>query len=584
MLKKISIERFKNLESVTLELDKINVLIGSNNSGKSSILQAIQFSISAAQTSLIYGQSWKVRNVTVPVFSTSVLPEQLIYTPLQDVYKLSYKKILPENIDQAIKVSYVQNTLTESDETADIIIRRGRNKNIIINVYQRSLGEQLQSLENPYSIYVIGLAGIAHSETYLTPSIVRKALPRGDSNKIFRNVLWSLKSSSHKWNIFEQDFKEIFPTSDIKVVFNPERDDFIEVLFKQDNHEIPIDLAGTGVLQILQILSYVNFYQPKLLLLDEPDSHLHPNNQRELAKILIKLAETRKLQIILTSHSRHLLDALYRDAKIFWMQKGKIVNHDNDDFDLVKLLLDIGALDQGELLLKTNQIKCVILTEDSDTKPIEKVLESSYFRINEFVVLPYEGCSKIENAKIFANFMSYNNPEMKIVIHRDRDYLTDEEAEKEIQDLENINIICFLTTGTDIESHFISATHINSLYTNLTINKIQELIHDSTNEIAEKSKEKFINSRIDIETKKNSKSKHKSERVNPGAISSQCYDFYNNNPQKYLNGKLVLKNLKNKLQQTIGGDIDLFQVTDSLKACKLEQVAKDIWPDKKEDD
>lgn len=43
MITEISIENFKSLNHVKLELDRINILIGGNNSGKTSILQAIQF-------------------------------------------------------------------------------------------------------------------------------------------------------------------------------------------------------------------------------------------------------------------------------------------------------------------------------------------------------------------------------------------------------------------------------------------------------------------------------------------------------------------------------------------------------------
>jgi len=43
MIKKLVIENFKSLEKLELELDKFNVLIGPNSSGKSNILQAISF-------------------------------------------------------------------------------------------------------------------------------------------------------------------------------------------------------------------------------------------------------------------------------------------------------------------------------------------------------------------------------------------------------------------------------------------------------------------------------------------------------------------------------------------------------------
>lgn len=43
MLQKISIQNFKSLKMVTLELQKVNLLIGANNSGKSNFLKALEF-------------------------------------------------------------------------------------------------------------------------------------------------------------------------------------------------------------------------------------------------------------------------------------------------------------------------------------------------------------------------------------------------------------------------------------------------------------------------------------------------------------------------------------------------------------
>lgn len=57
MVKQITIERFKSIESATLDLGKINVLVGANNSGKSSVLQALQFATSVAQTAKLYSQT-----------------------------------------------------------------------------------------------------------------------------------------------------------------------------------------------------------------------------------------------------------------------------------------------------------------------------------------------------------------------------------------------------------------------------------------------------------------------------------------------------------------------------------------------
>ena len=62
---------------------------------------------------------------------------------------------------------------------------------------------------------------------------------------------------------------------------------------------------------ILQLLFGVDdlFTQNSLLLFDEPEVHLHPEWQVELAKLLVKLAES-GIPIFVSSHSPYMLEAL----------------------------------------------------------------------------------------------------------------------------------------------------------------------------------------------------------------------------------------------------------------------------------
>ena len=87
MLEKIEINNFKNISKLVLNLERLNVLVGSNNSGKSSVLQAIQFAISVAQTTNFENSKW---NNTTGKLPTSLTPDQLIYVPFRDVYSLSF--------------------------------------------------------------------------------------------------------------------------------------------------------------------------------------------------------------------------------------------------------------------------------------------------------------------------------------------------------------------------------------------------------------------------------------------------------------------------------------------------------------
>ncbi len=77
--------------------------------------------------------------------------------------------------------------------------------------------------------------------------------------------------------------------------------------------EVLITDVGFGVSQILPVL-VLCYYVPEgsIILLEQPEIHLHPAIQSYLADVLIDVVNTRRVQIIVESHSEHLLRRLQR--------------------------------------------------------------------------------------------------------------------------------------------------------------------------------------------------------------------------------------------------------------------------------
>ena len=71
--------------------------------------------------------------------------------------------------------------------------------------------------------------------------------------------------------------------------------------------------VGFGVSQILPVLTLC-YYVPEgsTVLMEQPEIHLHPSVQAGLADVFIDAVKTRKIQIILESHSEHMLKRLQR--------------------------------------------------------------------------------------------------------------------------------------------------------------------------------------------------------------------------------------------------------------------------------
>lgn len=555
MVQQIVIERFKSIESATLDLGKINVLVGANNSGKSSVLQALQFATSVAQTAKLYSQTTKFDKNGV--WATSVYPDQLIYSPVKDPYVLARGGVLKEDINLGISVAFVE----DNNEKVTATFRKGRNKNIAARFEGETVGQHLASLDNPFCMYVPGLAGIPFEEEIRTVGVVRRIAAKGDSNTVFRNVINLLSQDTEKWELFLSDLKVIFPEIEFSISANPNVDGSIDVRFQLSPTDpmLPIDLAGTGVLQAIQIAAYVNYFKPALLLLDEPDSHLHPNNQRALATLLVSLSDRTETTILISTHSRHLMSALHEDAKFFLVKNGTI---SSSAYDHYVGLLELGALDEYDHI-KNGNLKYVILTEDSSEssrKYLRGVLEASGYDRSEFQIYSYNSVSRIESAKMFARFLLDINPDLMVIIYRDRDGLYDSEMQTIKEQIEfNPHVKCVIAHFNDIEMYYCNACHIVKICDNEGLQLAEQdattLISEAMAEAEDESKRKFYAHRVEMA---------RQGREDPGKAMTVAEIAFSENKTAYVYGKKVAGLLKAKLQQRFGKNIDIYQTTDQI--------------------
>ena len=107
-LTSVTVRRFKRIEDLTVDLDDVTLLIGANNSGKSSILQAIHFAVSIAQTAKLVGEGVSWRS---DAFELSYNPSQLLYSPVGDVLSLATGGALQEPRQSQIEIEFADGQL-----------------------------------------------------------------------------------------------------------------------------------------------------------------------------------------------------------------------------------------------------------------------------------------------------------------------------------------------------------------------------------------------------------------------------------------------------------------------------------------
>lgn len=564
-IRSVRIRRFKLLRDVSLDLDYATVFVGGNNSGKSSILQALHFGVAVAQSARLASD----RNWQEGVYSATFRPEQLIYCPTTEFWALGYNGQLRERRDTWIEVEIQQ---TDGRQCL-IAIGPGRNGNVSVRIEGRELGELIQDISRPYTVYAPGLAGIARSETLLSQGVIRRIVARGDANLVLRNVLLWLFRVGEDWEKFRNDIRELFPNLALRVDFTDVSDEHIRISFDMGDRvaNLPLDCVGTSVLQATQVLAYVTLFKPKLLLLDEPDSHMHPNNQAALCKLLLRLAKERDFQVIIATHSRHVFSATHHDVPTKWVSGGAIVEGVSTD-DTTRLL-EMGALDSLDFL-GNPQLRSLVLTEDKDMAMVKAVLKASRFNLEETVVASYRGCSKIDAVLVLSSVMSDKAPNVHVVVHRDRDYLDEEDAKRYTEQIEAAGSSVFLTDPSDIEGYFVNPDHIHTLYPQVSAERASEIIDQATELTREESIEAITNIRTQLAWHRRVKL---SDQPNVGEIARAAREEYDANPRLMRRGKLVLARLKSLLQNELAAHARLETETSAIAVKSLRAIADRIW-------
>ncbi|PZR36852.1 MAG: hypothetical protein DI526_02615 [Caulobacter segnis] len=367
---------------------------------------------------------------------------------------------------------------------------------------------------------------------------MNNGIARGDANLFLRNLLLRIEKSELKKTSFSGKLSRVFPGCRVITKFN-EADNLVidSKVIMADGKELPLDMVGTGMLQSIQLVAYITMYEPQLLLLDEPDAHLHPTNQKRLAETLVLISQETDTKILIATHSRHLLDAFSEceGASLFWVKDGEPKPH--EDWDDVAVLMDLGALDRGERLLN-GEYKYLFWTEDDDTRYIKSFINSNGLNDEEFYIFSYKASSKVDAAKLMSSFLSRIKPGVRTIIHRDRDFMLDKEVEALIKkyDLEDKGSMrLFVTTKSDIEAYFASQEHISEV---MRISEsdarilIESLIQENQNEFTIK----FHSKRQDIKNtlyKRNPDECPSPEELIPGGVI----------PIEKALGKLLLKKL-----------------------------------------
>ena len=308
MIRRITIKNFKGIRHLTLDTPDVLVLFGINNSGKSTILQALAV-WSEVATAWIWGtESGVPRKIDLArdgddhYQSINLVKTDFRAVPLYGLDHLWFGRVVEapsclivEHSDWSIgfELQFLQNELITTRPTDDT-----KEKDL----------ETFAHSPLRYT-YVAASTEFRSAEQYLDRSGIPVALQRGNVTQLLRNVVYQVSQNSAQWQLLTDKMRHYYSCE----LMEPSPSDLIPVFYRENGRSTLYELssAGDGLLQMLSVFATTLFSNPSLILIDEPDAHLHPLRQQEILPDLRRSFSDS--QIICATHSPYVLTTVRPD-------------------------------------------------------------------------------------------------------------------------------------------------------------------------------------------------------------------------------------------------------------------------------
>ncbi|MBD3338468.1 MAG: AAA family ATPase [Candidatus Lokiarchaeota archaeon] len=425
----IHLERFKRFKDFRIDFDRITLLVGTNSSGKTSILQAIRlFFWCILKCAKQERNGYRFTKAVIPFGDFHLIPAH-------ELRELCFQGISPNSRDRAI---ILNGKLRNGLELSFRIYASYTTLMVIDPVLQPKtpLSElQLSQIDRP-PLYIPGFFGVVTRELLAHEARLEELLNSGHHNEVLRNIYLRLKSDKARLRKLLDIISKEFSVDKIELPFSDKTTEFLKAEYKEPKNRIPFDFvsAGSGFLQVLQIMAHALQNPSPILLLDEPDAHMHHNLQKSFLKILRQFSDEEDLQVIMASHSETFLrEASLPEIRVIdslQLKAGKFPSPIDLEEELSKVGIWPSHLELAEIL----RTKRVLLLEGSEDENcifhLGKLIYSDWGTKSRLVQIVYsEGSNDntIKRLEYVRKILSDIMPDgIKVAHLRDRDLLCDE--------------------------------------------------------------------------------------------------------------------------------------------------------------
>lgn len=341
MITKIRIRKFRQIEDETLELGQAVVLIGPNNGGKSTLLQA--FSLFATAVKFWGAEKINKKSSAQKRTGVAITLDNLLNISISDFRELwkdlnvreGKKNATGKTIAKNIRIEIFAEGFTHQQRwETGFEFDYGRDNLMYVRIARNEAGEMYDFpdilLEERIG-FLPSVSGLKPTEDKLETGSILRHIGNGNTADVLRNICYLLYSQEEKkgWNTLIQEMERLFRISLNAPQYSP-----ASGLLKMTYNEGPkknLDLAslGSGSKQAILLFAYMLAFPNTIHLLDEPDAHLEIIRQSNIYDTLSDWAKRHNNQLIIASHSESVMNRAFGKDQVFSSIFGQFseVNH-----------------------------------------------------------------------------------------------------------------------------------------------------------------------------------------------------------------------------------------------------------------
>lgn len=327
MITRLTLRNFKSVGEQIYDFTQFDLLVGRNNSGKSTVLQALaiwQFCIDEFHRTKRTGT--KGIQVVLPNFTALPVPEfNLLWKDRTD---RRWPMVNGSKKQEYILIDIRVEWQSPPGEPASFGVELRYHSPQTIYAIPADGWAKFRELEQknnlPKIAYVPPFSGLEPAEKWLDISPIRQQVGKGQPGSVLRNLLLRVCPDTGRgtdgraskkyipppdWQDLAETIKRWFSVTIHEPRYDSAKDVYITVEYRQDGKDgkdgkdYDIIAGGSGFHQALTLLAFLYGYQPTTILLDEPDAHLHVNLQREILDYFKQKSAERCTQFLIATHA-----------------------------------------------------------------------------------------------------------------------------------------------------------------------------------------------------------------------------------------------------------------------------------------